>query len=100
MHFLEATKVLPREQWEGKINEICDKIADLYKKNISLLDFGPLRGSEFTFGFTSPCHFSEYLKDMNYLVVYYPYYQLWRKFHLKLGKAEFMPIDSAIYLRH
>lgn len=40
------------------------------------------------------------MQDVNYLVVYYPYYQLWRKFHLKLDKKEFPPIDAGVYLRH
>jgi hypothetical protein len=37
---------------------------------------------------------------MTYLVVFYPYYRLWRKFYLKLNGNSFTPIDSGVYLRH
>ena len=69
------------------IQEVCDKIALLYKENVTLKDFGNLRSSEFTFGFASPSHYSEYSQDVNYLVAFYPYYNLWRKFHLRLNNA-------------
>jgi hypothetical protein len=100
LNFSEAVGGVNKNGREKLIQSVCDSTVALYSANVTLRDFQDLRSTEFTFGFVTPTHYSEYMQDVNYMVVFYPYYQLWRKFHLKFNKTEFPPIDAAVYLRH